>query len=110
FSLDPETGLLTGTPTAVGRYVFSVCVKEWRNGAVINTNQRDLQFVITDCSKAVVANLPSLSFEPDVYIAKCDSVFTIDFLNTSEGGFNFFWDFGDPTTDADTSNLEFPSW
>lgn len=110
FSIDPETGILTGVPTTIGRYVFSVCVKEWRNGVVVNTNQRDLQFVITDCSKAVIANLPSLSYEPDVYIAKCDSNFTVNFQNISEGAFSYHWNFGDPTTNADTSNLEFPTW
>jgi hypothetical protein len=110
FSIDAETGILTGYPTTIGRYVFSVCVNEWRNGVIINTNKRDLQFVITDCSKAVIANIPSLSFEPDVYIARCDSIFSVYFENISVGGFNYFWDFGDPTTDADTSNLQFPTW
>lgn len=110
FSIDPYTGILTGTPTAVGRYVISVCVTEWRNGQQLNTSTRDLQFVITDCSKAVVANIPSLSHESDVYVARCDSVFTVPFINNSTGGFTYFWDFGDPNTDADTSTAFEPTY
>lgn len=110
FAINPVTGILTGTPTALGRYVFSVCVKEWRNGQVINTLTRDLQYVITDCSKAVVANIPSLTHEPDVYVARCDSIFTVPFINNSTGGFEYFWDFGDPNTNADTSTLFQPSY
>jgi len=110
FYVNPVTGLLTGTPTAAGRYVFTVCVKEWRNGQVINTLSRDLQFVITNCSKAVVANIPSYNKDPEVYVARCDSNFTVNFENTSIGGFSYFWDFGDLNTLADTSNAVSPSY
>lgn len=110
FHINPQTGLLTGTPTSAGRYVFTVCVQEWRNGQVINTLSRDLQFVITNCSKAVIANMPSYNQDPEVYIARCDSNFNIQFNNTSTGGFRYFWDFGDPSTLADTSNLETPNY
>ncbi len=110
FYVNPVTGLLTGTPTAAGRYVFTVCAKEWRNGQVINTLSRDLQFVITNCSKAVVANMPSYNKDPEVYIARCDSVFNVQFENTSTGGFRYFWDFGDPNTLADTSSAVNPSY
>lgn len=110
FTIDPITGMLTGKPTQIGRYVFTVCVREWRNGNVINTLRRDLQFVITDCSKAVIADMPSFSHEPDVYIARCDSIFTVHFQNTSQGGFAYFWDFGDPNTLADTSRGFAPSY
>ncbi|OJV54648.1 MAG: hypothetical protein BGO31_06675 [Bacteroidetes bacterium 43-16] len=110
FHINPVTGLLSGTPTTVGRYVFTVCVHEWRNGQIINTLSRDLQFVITNCSKAVVANIPSYNQDPEVYIARCDSNFNIQFQHTSTGGFNYFWDFGDPNTLADTSNAENPSY
>ncbi len=110
FYVNPVTGLLTGTPTAAGRYVFTVCAKEWRNGQVINTLSRDLQFVITNCSKAVVANMPSYNKDPEVYIARCDSIFNVQFENTSTGGFRYFWDFGDPNTLADTSNDVSPNY
>ncbi|HTO16188.1 MAG TPA: PKD domain-containing protein [Edaphocola sp.] len=110
FAIDPITGLLTGTPTQIGRYVFTICCNEWRDGQIINTLKRDLQFVVTNCSKAVIANMPSFSFEPDVYIAKCDSNFTIKFKNISVGGNTYYWDFGVLNTSSDTSNAFEPSY
>ncbi|RYZ47879.1 MAG: hypothetical protein EOP49_20090, partial [Sphingobacteriales bacterium] len=91
--INPVTGLLTGTPSSTGRFVVSVCVTEWRNGVAINTISRDVQFVITNCSKAVVANIPELDDEPNTYAIECKS-FTVNFRNTSTGGFSYHWNFG----------------
>ena len=102
-TINAVTGLLTGKPISVGRYIVTVCVKEWRAGAVINTISRDLQFVVTDCSRKVVADIPQLSFEPGTYIIQCDTTRSVFFQNTSAGGNTYFWDFGDPTTNGDTS-------
>lgn len=102
-AINPTTGLMTGRPTAVGRYIVTVCVKEWRNGVVINTISRDQQFVVTDCSRNVIAYIPELSDQPGTYIIKCDSDRSVFFENTSSGGNTFFWDFGVPNTNSDTS-------
>jgi len=52
FSLDASTGQLSGLPIAIGQFVVAVCVKEFRNGALLNTSVRDFQFNVTDCSIA----------------------------------------------------------
>ncbi len=91
--IDPVTGLISGTPNLMGRFVVTVCVKEWRDGAVINTVTREFQFVVTNCSKAVVADIPQLSTEFNTYIVNCDG-YTVKFKNNSTGGFNYYWDFG----------------
>lgn len=91
--IDPETGLITGTPDQQGRFVVAVCVKEWRNGVVINTTSREFQFVVTNCSKKVVADIPQLSEEFNTYIVQCDSR-TVSFINNSIGGFEYLWKFG----------------
>ena len=101
-SINPTTGLLTGTPNNVGRYVLSVYCKEWRNGNVVNILRRDLQLVITDCSKAVIANMPSFSDEPNTYIVNCTDN-TVKFENSSSGGFKYDWDFGDGNTSTATT-------
>jgi gliding motility-associated-like protein len=95
FHINPTTGIMTGTPTGTGRYIVTVCVSEWRNGQVINTFSRDVQFVITNCSKAVVANIPELPDEPNTYTVQCKD-YTVKFSNTSTGGFSYEWDFGVP--------------
>ncbi|WP_118973428.1 PKD domain-containing protein [Taibaiella koreensis] len=93
--VNPVTGLMTGTPNAMGRFVVTVCVDEWRNGSVINTVSRDVQFVVTNCSKAVVANIPELPDEPNTYTVECKG-FTVHFVNLSTGGFSYLWEFGVP--------------
>lgn len=91
--IDPVTGLITGTPTSQNRFVVTVCCHEWRNGSIINTVTREFQFVVTNCSKAVIANTPVFSDLPNTYIVNCIDK-TVKFLNTSTGGFEYFWDFG----------------
>ncbi len=93
--INPTTGLLTGTPNLIGRYVVSVCCHEWRNGIIINTVRREFQFVVTNCSKAVVADIPQLSNEINTYVVECKDK-TVGFINRSIGGFAYAWDFGLP--------------
>jgi len=108
-SIDPVTGMISGTPNSVGRYVVSVHCHEWRNGVMINTVIRDYQFVVTDCSKAVIADIPQYSDEFNTYIVECKD-FTVKFDNNSTGGFNYLWDFGVPSLDNDTSNEFSPTY
>ncbi|PZF74180.1 PKD domain-containing protein [Taibaiella soli] len=102
--IDPVTGIITGKPTVQGRFVVTVCCYEWRNGVVINTVTREFQFVVTNCSKAVVADIPQYSTEFNTYIVECDS-FKVHFVNnsTTTQGTKYFWDFGVPGINADTS-------
>lgn len=93
--INPETGIITGTPNLQGRFVVSVCAHEWRDGSKINTVRREFQFTVTNCSKKVVAGIPQFSDEYNTYIVECESK-TVDFVNTSSGGFKYDWDFGIP--------------
>jgi len=67
-SIDPVTGLLTGTPTAIGQYVVAICVKEYRNGTLLSEHKRDFQFNVTNCIQAV-----NLLVANDVTICEGDS-------------------------------------
>jgi len=100
--IDPKTGLITGTPTAVGRYLVTVCCKEWRNGKLINTVFREFQFVVTPCTKSVVADIPLYSDLPNTYLVDCNN-YSVQFTNTSTGGITYHWDFGSNSADYDTS-------
>lgn len=91
--INPVTGMITGTPNQQGRYVVSVCAHEWRNGIRINTVHREFQFTVTNCSKAVVADIPQFSDEYNTYIVSCKSK-TVNFINKSKGGFKYNWSFG----------------
>lgn len=94
-TIDPKTGVITGTPNVQGRFVVTVCCNEWRNGVKVNTIRREFQFVVTNCSRAVVANTPLFSNEPNTYIIQCEGK-TVTFLNTSTNAFQYYWDFGVP--------------
>lgn len=107
--IDAKMGVITGTPNIQGRFVVNVCCDEYRNGVVINTSKREFQFVVTNCSKTVVANIPQYSEEFNTYIVNCKS-YTVNFVNLSTGGFDFHWDFGVPGINDDTSNAFQPSY
>ncbi len=107
--IDSKTGIITGRPNIQGRFVVNVCCDEYRGGVLINTTKREFQFVVTNCSKAVVANIPQFSDEQNVYIVNCES-FNVNFINQSTGGFKYFWDFGVSAISTDTSSLFEPSF
>jgi len=112
--IDAKTGLITGTPNQLGRYVVTVCCHEWRNGIKINTVTREFQFVVTNCSKAVVANIPQYSEEFNTYIVQCKG-YTVRFTNLSTGansnsGEAYTWDFGVAAIASDSSHLKEPEY
>ncbi len=107
--IDPITGILTGTPNLIGRFLVNVCCHEWRHGVLINTIRREFQFVVTDCSKVVVACIPQFSTDVNTYVVQCNS-FTVNFVNCSSGGFSYHWDFGVPGATNDTSNVAQPTF
>lgn len=91
--IDPRTGYITGTPSRIGRYLVTVCCTEWRHGNIINVMKREFQFVVTDCSKVVIADMPQFSTAPNTYIVNCKDR-KVHFVNTSQGGFSYQWSFG----------------
>ena len=58
-SIDPETGLISGKPQTIGQFVVGVCVKEYRNGALLSEIKRDFQFNVADCDPLVFAKVKS---------------------------------------------------
>lgn len=100
--IDPNTGLLTGTPYDLGVFVVGVCAREYRNGVLISTTKRDFQYVVGICGQQVL----SAFFAPEV---QCDNSLIVSFDNNSQTLLeNYTWDFGDTTTTLDVSTLENP--
>jgi gliding motility-associated-like protein len=95
FNIDSSTGEMSGTPSQAGQYVIGVCVSEYRNGILINTVTRDFQFNVTICDPNIIAAIPEQN-------SLCDGL-TVNFDNTSVNAQDFYWNFGDPSTDDDFS-------
>lgn len=85
-TINPTTGVITGTPNMIGQYVVGVCVQEFRNGVLLSTLKRDFQFNVADCQPTVIANISTDSSTvvgPDQYVIKSCGQYSIFFNNNS---------------------------
>jgi gliding motility-associated-like protein len=104
-TINPTTGLISGiAPSAMGQYVVSVCVSEWRNGVLIAKTRKELHVEVGDCNPLQAVLLP----KP----ATCDG-FTVNFQNdalNNPGNTDYLWTFGEPSSgSSDSSILSTPS-
>ncbi len=107
-NLDPNTGLLTASPTLLGKFVVGVCAKEYRNGNLISTTRRDFQFVVFNCNISLEAEAVAQE-DLENFNSYCDGL-TIDFENESFGGSTYEWFFGDVNNPGPNSTLFEPSY
>lgn len=99
--IHPNTGVLSCVPRRKGQFVVGICVQEYRNGVLLSTVTRDFQFNVIDCEFDVVTSftIPEQACE-----------YEVDFTNETRGAIRYKWDFGDPSTTADTSDKGSPSY
>jgi gliding motility-associated-like protein len=101
-TIDPNTGMLTGTPNLTGQWVVGVCCKEYRNGLLISVNKRDFQFNVLPCPLLTVSSIPNQT----VFCAG----YQVQFQNNSFNATTYHWDFGVSSINSDTSNLFAPNY
>lgn len=96
-NINSANGFLNGTPNLNGQWVVGVCVQEFRGNTLIGTHHRDFQFNVVTCSVTVLSVIQDQT-------QFCDG-YKVSFGNESIGGSTFSWNFGDPSTLSDTSDL-----
>lgn len=106
-AIDPQNGVLSGTPTSIGQYVVGFCIEEYRQGVLLTTSKRDIQINTANCNPVILTAVQDQNL-------LCDGR-TVNFQNNTPPvqGYNikgFFWNFGDPTTLGDTSRANTPSY
>lgn len=96
------TGIIQGVPPTIGQFVAGVKCEEWRNGVKIGEILRDFQFNVVNCPPLAVASFGTLG--------ACNGT-NITFQNTTSPPANtYWWNFGDGSTLADTSNATNPTY
>jgi gliding motility-associated-like protein len=74
-SINAIDGRIVGTPNQLGQYVVAVCVREFRNGVLLSTSQREFQFNVADCQPSVLAIIDTAVLSKGVYeINSCGSL------------------------------------
>jgi gliding motility-associated-like protein len=97
-SINPETGVISGTVTQAGSYVVAICVQEYRNGVRLNEYRKEFQFQAQLCEPPIAPGF-----------VECKSL-TVQFVHANDPTFEYFWDFGVPTLLSDTSKEVIPSY
>jgi gliding motility-associated-like protein len=100
--IDPQTGILSGTPSLLGQFVVGIKCEEYRNGEKIGVIVRDFQFNVVDCPPAKDAGIGP--------VTGCAGN-TIQMINASAAGASDFqWNFGDgsPSVVGDEPTHLFP--
>lgn len=101
--IDPQTGLMTGTPQTLGVFLVGVCIKEYRNGELISETRRDFQHIVGTCTPVTVAAF-------DTVPVQCNRNLEYSFINNSQvvtGTYN--WNFDNQgTSTAINPTFTFP--
>lgn len=100
--LDPVTGQFSVHPTLIGSFTVGVRVREFRNGALLSESIRDVRLDVVVCEANIVSSIQDQEHF-------CSGM-TVVLVNESVNGQTFHWDFGEPGTLADTSDLAEPEW
>ncbi len=90
-TIDPNTGIITAVPGAIGQFLVGVIMTESRNGVEYSKTRRNFQLNVLDCSGLTGVNFTAPS-------TQCEGL-TVDFMNTSNGASSFKWNFNFPSTD-----------
>jgi gliding motility-associated-like protein len=103
-AINPQNGILSGSPTQVGQFVVGFCVSEYRNGVLLSTSRRDVQMNIERCDPIITTAVQDQEQFCDGYSVRFRNLSFSNEVDT----LLYFWNFGDLTTQGDTSRQKEP--
>ena len=95
-SINPVTGVISGTPNRAGFYTLTICIGEYRAGKLLTVHRREQQIQVYQCQ-----------LQPPKDIFNCESPLAL-YTNTNNTDNHYSWDFGVPELASDTSSRLFP--
>ncbi len=103
------TGVISGVPNIIGQFVVGVCVKEFRDGVLLSTTQRDFQFNVEQCDPLIEPIIEADIILPDntFVVNSCgdESVDLVNQSNIEDDIDSFFWSF-----DLNGTEQTFDQW
>jgi gliding motility-associated-like protein len=69
FSIDPNTGIMSGITDSVGQFSVTFCISEYHNGQLLSRSIHDITLNVEDCTPDVFADISdSDEFIDDSYV------------------------------------------
>lgn len=84
FNFDTQTGQMNATPSQTQNAVVTVLVQEYRNGVLIGSTMRDMQFIVINCPSNNSPTASGVNGGTDYFIevcaggANCFNIYTAD--------------------------------
>ncbi len=112
-TIDPNTGLISGTPQNLGQFVVGICIEEYRNGQLLSITKRDFQFNVVDCVQTLLADIQEdITISDDEYVLNSCGDPTVTFVNQSTPSNlinSYYWEFDLNNGNVATSGLQNPT-
>lgn len=103
-TINENTGIITGIPQESGLFALGVVVEEYRSGSLIGRKVRDFTYTIVPCDPLLKVGEPNISTCADEPV-----FFSFEFDGTLSSGTTPIWDFDDPSSLDNSSNLFNPN-
>ncbi|HMN05534.1 MAG TPA: gliding motility-associated C-terminal domain-containing protein [Flavobacteriales bacterium] len=112
-TLDPQTGTMTVTPSVIQVAVVTYQVREYRNGVLVGTITRDVQFVIRACTGNQAPTVSGINGTSNYSMQVCAGTpvsFTVNSNDANAGQtVTMSWNNGIPGATFTTSGSPFPT-
>jgi gliding motility-associated-like protein len=84
-TLDPQTGLMEGSADIIGLYAIAVTVYEYRNGVLIGSVRREIEFTVIPCNNNTVPIVTNTINSVDTTIFAGDTLCFFIRVNDPDG-------------------------